>query len=47
MGKSGAWLFAERLLCVDWLEQRTLSLMLRRQATHVASTWPRTGMVGG
>jgi hypothetical protein len=21
----GAWLFAERLLCVDWLEQRTLS----------------------
>jgi hypothetical protein len=21
----GSWLFAERLLCVDWLEQRALS----------------------
>ena len=37
----GAWLFAERKLYVDWLEERALARTLRRRAPRVLSSWSR------
>ena len=42
----GAWLFAERLLYVDWVDERALSCRFRRDQRHLAIVGA-TGMVGG